>query len=389
MLYRLTKQSKRRFTIVKIVISWILLIAWVGFIYLTLGTVPDWRDTLVENYGEEVFTTISFTGAGIALVILLGIMILYYRQKKILPYVSLLIVLGFLAHVMLNWIRLPVEQIHFIEYGMVGFLAYNALRHHLRGWGLITSVIVLTFLLGMFDEYIQGILVNRVGEQRDMYWNGLAGVIAAAIVALSLRPGILLIRSGRWELRAHLVMAAICLIIQGTFNTNISQFGYLHHDPEMNLTFKSRLNLEDLRAYNDNLDHFKTEIAPRIGRERMVHLLQKVHDLIHEEALVHCFRRGYHFRKGNIRTVYSEDLIIDKYYRQFVEGTDLDWKRSLSSAMRPVVGKRFEILYHSIVANHLITSYRGWQMWLLIGILEGIIIILFILSFREKKPKSP
>lgn len=360
-----------------------------GFIYLTLGTVPDWRDTLVENYGEDIFTTISFTGAGIALLALLGILVLYYRQKKLLPYVSLLIFLGFLAYVMLNWIRLPIEQIHFIEYGLVGFLAYNALRHHLKGWGLITAIIFLTFLFGMVDEYIQGVLVNRVGEQRDMYWNGLAGAISSAIVAFSLRPGILLIRSGRWELRALLVMVAIGLIIQGIFNTNISQFGYLHHDPELNLTFKSRLTIEKLQEYNDNLDHFKTEIAPRVGRERMVHLLQMVHDLIHEEALVHCFRRGYHFLKGNIRTVYSEDLIIDKYYKQFVEGTNLDWNRSLSRNMRPVVGNRFDILYHSIVANHLITSYRAWQMWLVIGILEGIMILTFALSFKTTKPKSP
>ncbi|MBU1881055.1 VanZ family protein, partial [bacterium] len=339
-----------------IIFAWALLFVWVGFIFATLGTVPDWRDYLVEKYGEEIFTTITFGAGGVGLLILLVVMIFGYKRRGITPYFMLTVSLGFLTYVLLNWITLPVEQIHFVEYGIVGLLAFNALRHHLKGWGLVSAVIFLTFCFGMVDETVQGILPNRVGEQRDMYWNGLAGIIAMSIEVFSIRPKSISERSGLTEVRVHLIIIAICLIVQGYFNTTISQFGHLIHDKELNLSFKSRLLPDELAAYNDNLDHFKSNIAPRIGKMRMTPLLQEVYNLIHEEASVHCFRRAHHFRLGNIRTVYVEDQIIDKYFKRFVEGTELDWPRSLSEEMRPAAGERLKILYHSPVANHLITQ---------------------------------
>lgn len=374
------KDLKRRDRIV----AWLLLFIWVGFIYLTLSTVPDWRDTLVKKYGESVFTTITFAGGLVAMVILLSVMIFHYRRKNVAHYVILLLNLAFLAYVLKHWISLPVEQIHFLEYGMVGFLSFNALRHHLQGWGLITAAILLTFLFGMVDETIQGLLANRVGEQRDMFWNGLAGAIVMSIEAFSLKPRVLMEKSGVREIKAHLLMAAFCLLVQGYFNTKIAQFGYLIRDAEYNLTFKSRLQSEALLAYRVKLDDWKTKIAPRIGKVRMNELLPQVYNPIHEEALVHCFRRAYHFRLGHIRIAYSEDLIINKYFNNFVSGTKQDWPRSLSAQMRPVVGQRFNVPYHSIVADHLITRFNATQMWGSIALLEAGIWGLWIGLHRRK-----
>ncbi len=373
---------------VKTLRSWIILFAWVGFIYATLGTVPDWRDYLVEHYGDEIFTTITLAAGSIALIVFLVTMIFRRKERKPLPYFALFAVLGFLFYVMKHWVTLPVEQIHFVEYGMVGFLAFGALKQHLRGWGLAAAAILLTFLFGMVDETIQGLLVNRVGEQRDMYLNGLAGAMSLTILAFSIKSTAIWRGSGRREFRALLLMFAVCLLVQGYFCTKISQFGYLIHDEALNLIIKSRLKPEELITYSDHLQHFKTEIAPHVGKTRMANLMPKVHNLIHEEALVHAFRRAYHFRLGNIRTVYTEDLIINKYYKRFVEGTSLDWPRDLSDQMRFVVGTRFEVLYHSIVAGHLITRFSALQMWSVIIALE-IILFISIFLIRHKTDLNP
>ncbi len=368
-------------------IAWLILIVWVGFIYLTLGTVPEWRDILFEKYGEGVFTTLTFAGGGIALAIFLVILIFRLRERNLIPYLALFATALAFVYVLKYWVALPVEQIHFIEYGLVGFLCYNALKHHLKGWGLATAAILLTFLLGMVDETIQGLLASRVGQQRDMWWNVIAGAMSLAVVVFSLRPRIIYSSSGHREIRAHLIMAALCLLVQGYFNTEISQFGYLHHDEDFNVTFKSRLTIDKLQNYDEKLDHFKREIAPHVAKKRMVYQLQEVHDLIHEEALVHSFRRAYHFLKGNIRTVYSEDLIIDKYYQQFVRDTELDWPRSQSAEMKLVVGERIKVLYQSPVAGHLITSFREWQMWTVILLLE-IVFIALIVKFRGRRNET-
>jgi len=364
--------------------AWIILIAWVAFIYLTLGTVPKWREFLVTRYGEGVFAVITFAIGGVAVAFILGFMIIRNREKRLLPYIALITIVLFLRYVMRHWITIPVEQIHFIEYGLVGFLSFNALRRHLRGWGLITAAIFLTYLFGMVDECIQGLLANRVGEQRDMYWNGLAGLLALGIITLSIRPAIVAGRSGRREWRAHIIMLALSLPIQGYFNSAIAQFGVLIQDDSIGAVFRSRLEPEALQSYDDNLDHFKTEIAPLIGKERMVPLVERVYNRIHEEALVHSFRRFAHYRYGNFPVAYKENLIIEKYFYQFVEGTDLDWPPAMSKDLQDKIGDLAFSRYHSPVAEHLITKFTETQMWVVIILLEGVVITLLALSWRRR-----
>lgn len=368
----------------RVIFSWAILLAWVGFIYATLGTVPRWRELLVERYGEGVFATMTYSAAGLAVALVLCVMILRNREKRIFPYVSLVVVLLFLRHIMRHWIIIPVEQIHFIEYGVVGFLAYNALKFHLKGWGLITAAILLTYFFGMVDECIQGILVTRVGEQRDMYWNALAGALALALVAFSLRPARIRGHSGHVELRSHVFIAILCLPIQGYFNATIAQFGVLIEDKALGVVFRSRQRPEALKTYHDHLSHFKSEIAPRLGKEGMNPLLRRAYDRIHEEALVHAFRGFAHFGYGNFPVAYKENLIIEKYFHQFVQGTDLDWPPSRIKDLQEKIGPLALSTYYSPVAEHLITKFTEAQMWVAIVLLESGLILLWLKLGRRE-----
>ena len=125
--------------------AWVILLAYAAFIDLTLATVPVWREMLVERFGPGVFTAITYGAAVILVSVTLGVMIFRKREKSALAYLSLAVILLFLRHVMRHWITIPVEQIHFVEYGIMGFLAYGALKHHLRGWGLAAGALLLTY----------------------------------------------------------------------------------------------------------------------------------------------------------------------------------------------------------------------------------------------------
>ncbi|MFH0880847.1 MAG: VanZ family protein, partial [Lentisphaerota bacterium] len=207
-------QTRRRWA----VLAWGVLLAYAAFIDLTLSTVPAWREALIQRFGESVFDKITY-GAAIALLSgILAVMIFRNREKQLLPYLSLIAILLFLRHVLRHWITIPVEQIHFIEYGLMGFFAYNALRFHLRGWLLVIAALLLTYFFGMVDECIQGNLANRVGEQRDMYWNGLAGLMGLSLVVLALKPKWIRGASGHREVIALLLIVAVCLPLQGYFN---------------------------------------------------------------------------------------------------------------------------------------------------------------------------
>lgn len=208
-----------------------------------------------------------------------------------------------------------------------------------------------------------------------MEW--IRGGNALFIVTFSLKPKIIYGRSGRRELQVHLLIASLCLPVQGFFNSTIAQFGVLIEDEAICSVFRSRLKPKALIAYNENLVHFKTEIAPNIGKIEQSQLLEVVHDKIHEEALVHAFRRFYHFRRGNTPVVYKENLILRKYFKQFITGTALDWPKSKSVELHNKIGDLAYSTYYSPVAEHLITKFSEMQMWIVILLLDSLLLIWF------------
>ncbi|MCX6641428.1 MAG: VanZ family protein [bacterium] len=378
----LVKNKELRRTI----IAWIVLLFWVGFILSTLTLVPQWRDVLQKKYGEGVFATITYIGAGILIAIILSVMIFKNREKKPFPYLVLIGIFLLLSYIMRQWITIPVEQIHFVEYGLVGYFSFNALRHHLRGWALITAALLLTYLFGMIDESVQGLTAVRVGEQRDMYWNGLAGVMASILIAFSLKPAIVYLNSGRREVRAHLMILLLCPPLQGFFNTVIAQFGVLIEDNKIGCTFRSRLHPDELRGYEDHLDQFKSEIAPKVGKVRTVSLLGQVYNKIHEEALVHSFRRAHYLKSENYYVTSKENSIVREYFQNFVAGTELDWSPERSAEIAALAGDSLRVNYESPVAAHLITKFTQTRMWVLIIFLEiGIALWLYLLIPPHRK----
>ncbi|MBL8924460.1 MAG: VanZ family protein [Myxococcaceae bacterium] len=78
----------------------------------------------------------------------------------------------------------PEERVHFVEYGLVGVLAFFALP--LR-WSDVKRGVVAAFVTaaaGWLDEGIQALLPSRYYDLRDVGFNALAGVLALAALVL-------------------------------------------------------------------------------------------------------------------------------------------------------------------------------------------------------------
>mgnify|MGYP005838023557 CR=1 FL=1 len=364
---------------------WAVLLIFVAFIYATLNIIPLWRETLVEKFGEAVFATITNSAAGFFSALIFFVMILRNREKKILPYIAVFFVLFALRYVMKHWITIPVEQIHFIEYAVVGFLTYNALRLRLNGWSLIASSLLLTYFFGMVDECIQGNLANRVGEQRDMYWNGLAGLMGVTVVASGLKLKGTLHADIHRSVGVPSLIMLLCLPLQGYFNTAIAQFGFLIEDDFRGVVFRSRLKPSELKRYSTNIEYFRREIAPKVGTARIGDLQTLLNDKIHEEALVHAFRRAVYYRNGHFPIAYKENLILEGYFRNFILGTQLHWDEEIIENLKNTIGDLANGTYESPVAGHLITKFTAMQMWTVILIVEVAIvyILLRLRRYRE------
>lgn len=128
--------------------KWLIVIAYT---VLILATLP-WARQLWAIVGERngFFIIIGLYAASII-------------RVRDVRFISLLTVISI---IIFKLIPLPIERIHFIEYGILGWLSYWAF-----GWKAIFYVITI----GIIDELIQGILPDRFFDMRDIWMNVIGG----------------------------------------------------------------------------------------------------------------------------------------------------------------------------------------------------------------------
>ena len=66
------------------------------------------------------------------------------------------------------------ERFHLLLYGILSVIVFWALKLHAKRNRIYLYTIILAFLLGAIDEFIQGILPMRVFDVRDILMNWLS-----------------------------------------------------------------------------------------------------------------------------------------------------------------------------------------------------------------------
>ena len=109
------------------------------------------------------------------------------RARPRVSEVALLVAVAALYLTILLRLDIIQERIHFIEYGAVAALAFEALRERWRmagaAWPAAGVAALFTAGAGWVDEGIQALMPNRVYDLRDVGFNALAGALAAGTMA--------------------------------------------------------------------------------------------------------------------------------------------------------------------------------------------------------------
>lgn len=143
-------------------------------IYATLGVVR-----VVSNALRDANLLRATVGIAFGLVAL-GLLTLFARTPTLSRPAALLVALALAGvYALVLWpMDSPEERVHFVEYGLVGLLAFFALP---LGWPDVKRAVVagvLTAAAGWVDEGIQALLPSRYYDLRDVGFNALAGVLA-------------------------------------------------------------------------------------------------------------------------------------------------------------------------------------------------------------------
>ena len=163
-----------------IVLSYILLI------YISLPFMP-------KLWGRFARCAGNFTNYFAAFVLgLIGLFIVFYliSKRKGTHNFIWLAVLAFVYAWGLSRLELPIERIHFIEYGLLSLFVFRALRHNIKDTSLYLWSGIIVFCLGFLDEGIQYVLPNRVYQISDVVVNGVAGILGLLLIGLCFQPNL-------------------------------------------------------------------------------------------------------------------------------------------------------------------------------------------------------
>ncbi len=156
-------------------------------ILLTLPTTPMlWRSA------RKIFGSgIDHVGYVVLFVVVLaaGIYISRLRPGSRRFRLFMLLVFGSVYLYLIKYqCKYPAERLHLVEYGLLAYLIYAALRLDFSGRAAYALSFALASGFGLVDELIQYVLPNRVFEMRDVMTNVFAAGLGLLAVRLLFEP---------------------------------------------------------------------------------------------------------------------------------------------------------------------------------------------------------
>ena len=158
----------------------ILLPLYLAAIYASLGSVRGITNWLRDNSLLRLTVAVLFGVAAVAIVAA------FARTAALRNLRSLGVLLVCAAgYALIIWPMESIEEkIHFLEYGLVAWLALEAAP---LAWGPVVRFVAVALLVGAagwLDEGIQGLLPTRHYDLRDVAFNAAAGVMALTTLSL-------------------------------------------------------------------------------------------------------------------------------------------------------------------------------------------------------------
>ena len=127
--------------------SWLLMGAWAVVIFSAVPFARALLHSIDDLWGTGMLRwfSIAVIGASAALAAFY-----VYRSLKRLPWSRLAWLVGIVAifvYLVLEKMKTPSEALHFIEYGLLGLLAFRALSHRLRDHLVYVCAVLICLLM--------------------------------------------------------------------------------------------------------------------------------------------------------------------------------------------------------------------------------------------------
>ena len=149
--------------------KWLMItVFYIILIYSSLPFTVDLLNLIYNFVGREKFSLY------VNIILLFFIVFIIYNLRKEIRKLILLSACLLVILLVAFEIDRPAERIHFVQYGVLGFLSMRILKTGI--YKTIVFSLIIIFMVGTLDEIIQHFLPNRVGDVRDVIFNVLGGI---------------------------------------------------------------------------------------------------------------------------------------------------------------------------------------------------------------------
>lgn len=266
---------------------------------------------LLQSFLRRSLSTRNYVllfGVGVLIAVGLAIAIAFFRIRERrasrLALLAIALVVGG-GYMWLNGTPYPevnaVERVHFVEYGLIGFLFYRVWREA-GDPSIVILPLLAGFLVGTLDEFLQWFIPFRVGEAHDVFLN-VVSIGCGLLFAIALRPpASFTMRASRPSLRRMGVCGAAVWLMFGLFVSYV-HLGYAINQAGIGVfhshyTSAGLERLQQERAARWSIDPPLT--VQRLSRE----------DQYLDEGL-------WHVRQRNVTDgaeQWRENLILERYF---------------------------------------------------------------------------
>ncbi|MGH6947935.1 MAG: VanZ family protein, partial [Kiloniellales bacterium] len=319
------------------------------------------------------------------------------------------------------------EALHFIEYGVLGFLLFGALSHRTRDWGIYLAAALLGAIIGTIDEAIQWLTPRRYWALADIRLNVTAVLLVQGAIALGLKPKIIApgLSAGSLRLACQLGVVALLLLGASALNTPqriawyssrlpalaflqendgvMLEYGHLYEDPEIGV-FRSRLAPEALQRSDRERAEEGGNILAQFRDEarygEFLELYTPVSDPFLHEARVHLFRRDRYIERAeearadeatfreNMTIAFRENRIMEKYFPGALAASGYAWPPEMRARVEEQA--RADAFYDSWVSRALVTSVGEREVvWFFAIAIAGLSAIAWALGPKRGRRRVP
>jgi hypothetical protein len=379
---------------------WVLLCSVA--IFSTVPVARSFQKFIYASIGKEFFTyTVVFVVVA-GLTALLYFFIFHLKVKRVSQYIWLFICGGLYIYFAIMLRQYPEEAIHLLEYGLLSFFVFKALSYRIHDRTVYITTVLFVLFVGTMDEFIQWMMPTRYWGLKDVWINGLAGLVFIIAVWKGIVPKKICAPARKISVEMltgtitlNLIFLGLCLSntpdavkrYTAVFNNlswlrseeSMTEYGYKYRDPEIGAFF-SRFTLKELSGIDSNSGEiFGKIVFKEYNADDMYEKLIEIHTPFTNpflyEFLIHVSRRDKKIKElaeaenseekiESSNIAFRENLLVEKHFGNTLKHTNFVWSDKEAGHLKEAASLWTED--YSSGAGDIITAFSLKGAWLFI-----------------------